>query len=575
MSTSKQDKSITQQRDLMVPKAKLEGVAVVQEFKDEALSGDGMNKRDGFLTMLEFCRKEAREGRPVDCVVVYHCNRFSRATSTETSWYVWEFQKAGVHRILTSGGWRDFRKESDRILFNIEQDATNHRHNVDLAAGVLRGKMSFASMGYFVGGSIPYGFDRLLLDAAGNVSRRVPRGVKIGMKEKGWRFVLAPIPEDDPDPARQLERQTAVWIFRTYLSRADVSYRGIAHRLNDQAVPAPGGGKWTCVTVRGILKNPVYMGVARMGKAGRGKHFRMVKGKSEPVDPGARRTDNAEGLMMTRLEHGGLVDEATFQAVQKKLAARTKSRVLSRGAGYLIPSGIMHCGHCGCRMYGCVYRRGRGRKAYRYLKYTCSGPKVKPGTCQSYALDEHVIVKALVDKLLSEYLSGDRLTKLEAKLREKAESRHQGAPQQAGRLRARLEGMDKEIRQAVKNLLRCPDNVDLLNEELARMRSRRDEAARELAAAERDATVPEEEVSARVQEGIGNLYRLRDELRAMTPKLRENAEKFREVVKRLCSRVDLFFEAEARGRRLWYRCVRGIVKLRPVLTVSGSGTDGS
>src|SRR5262249_34837513 len=117
MSSSPQEKSIPQQRAEMLPRCKLEGVEILAEFKDEGVSGGSMKRRDAFKEMLPFCKDQHAKGAPVAAVVCFDTSRFSRATSMETAHFIWEFQQAGVHRVLSWERWFDFRKEEDRAIF--------------------------------------------------------------------------------------------------------------------------------------------------------------------------------------------------------------------------------------------------------------------------------------------------------------------------------------------------------------------------------------------------------------------------------------------------------------------------
>jgi DNA invertase Pin-like site-specific DNA recombinase len=167
MSSSPQEKSIPPQRAEMLPKCKLADVEIVKEFEDRAKSGGGMKKCDDFLDMLHFCQERHAAGQSIGAVVCYNPSRFSRADSNETAAYIWEFRKVGVNLLFTWERWFDFRKEDDRTVFNIQQDFTNNRFLRDLSAGVLRGKKTVAVAGFFTGGMVPYGFDRVLLDEHG------------------------------------------------------------------------------------------------------------------------------------------------------------------------------------------------------------------------------------------------------------------------------------------------------------------------------------------------------------------------------------------------------------------------
>jgi DNA invertase Pin-like site-specific DNA recombinase len=374
MSTTDQERSIPRQRAEMLPKCQLADVEVVKEFQDAAKSGGSMKKRDSFLDMLAFCQARANGPEPIDLIVCHDTSRFSRATSIKTARYIDEFQDIGVHRVFTWERWFDFRKEEDRAIFLLQQDFTNNRYLRDHSLRVLEGKHKAAVAGYYIGGPVPYGFDRLVLNERGEVMERIPRKARPRLrKEKHWHEVLVPIEADDPDPGRQLERQTAVWLFKTFVGQ-HVSLRRLARDLNDRAVPGPGSGYtgqkqnpgdrlWTNQTVRDILSRPVYHGVYQVGGRACGEHHRIVNGVVTPVCPGTRPTPS-EKLILTPLEHGGLIDATLWQAAQQKLASRRRDRTQARTGKYLLPSGILHCGHCGGRMYGTTMRPKRGDKVY-------------------------------------------------------------------------------------------------------------------------------------------------------------------------------------------------------------------
>jgi DNA invertase Pin-like site-specific DNA recombinase len=588
MSSSPQEKSIPQQRAEMLPRCKLEGVELVREFRDEAKSGGGMKKRDDFLAMLRFCQEQHRAGTPIQAVVCYDSSRFSRADSNETASYVWEFRQGGTNRLLTWERWYDFRKEEDRAIFNIQQDFTSNRYLRDLSARILRGKKNVAAAGYFTGGQVPYAFERVLLDERGEEVQRFRRGEQVRIRKQGWREVLAPIALDDPDPGRQLERQTAIWLYETFDAN-NVSYRWLAEQLNLRDVPGPGTGyrrrrpkpdqtKWTIRGVTGILTNPVYAGVSRTGAEGRGTYHRLVKGEVQPVEPGAKRVQNAEGLILSKLDHGGLIPQDLFERVQIKVQERSRKCSLSRSRGYILPGGILHCGHCGGRMYGCTMKPKRGERQYEYRKYVCGTPNVKPGVCRAYSIDEARVVKVLVAKLLNDYLAEDRLAGLRSALNERTQKRHERAPAEADRLQARLAELEDSIKTARRRVLQAQDDATFaeLNEGLKELLEERKAFERRLTTAEKHQAEPVEDATARVEAAIDELLRLRKQLEVLAdlaltdPNVRQ---KLGEVLRRLVTRVDLHFEATSTGKKVWYRFVKGAVKFRPLLPVQGSDTS--
>ena len=133
-------------------------------------------------------------------------------------------------------------------------------------------------------------------------------------------------------------------IFRLY-TKDDKGMRLIVQHLNERGIATRRGGRWSVVSVRDILKNPVYIGTyTRFG-------LRL---------PGA---------------HEAIIERSTFRAA-RDIASERRPRVgPARAEPYLL-SGIVFCDYCGNRMMGVTRRQMwsnrdgiRNRKTYRY--YQC------------------------------------------------------------------------------------------------------------------------------------------------------------------------------------------------------------
>ncbi len=92
MCSSKQDKSISAQRDELLKLAKFKGYAVVREYLDEAVSGDATDKRAGFLKLREDCEK----GPDFSIILVWHEDRFSRNDPLEYGFWLKPIRDSGV-----------------------------------------------------------------------------------------------------------------------------------------------------------------------------------------------------------------------------------------------------------------------------------------------------------------------------------------------------------------------------------------------------------------------------------------------------------------------------------------------
>ena len=227
-------------------------------------------------------------------------------------------------------------------------------------------------------------------------------------------------------------------------------------------------------------------------------------------------------------------------------------------------------------MYGGTMRPKRGARRYEYRKYTCHSPTKQPGTCRRYSVSEKVIHKALVGKLLRHYLTRERLDRVKARLLERAETRHDRAPAQAERLRQQVQDLDVEIRQARRNLLRVTDERLLAEaqEELQEWMDRRDKMQKALTAAERAEGKTAAESRRQIDEAVRRLEGLRDrleKLRAVADDPQAPGHKeLGEVLRLIVSRVDLHFEDQPRGKKSEFVMVKGVVKLRPLLSIQGS-----
>jgi hypothetical protein len=179
--------------------------------------------------------------------------------------------------------------------------------------------------------------------------------------------------------------------------------------------------------------------------------------------------------------------------------------------------------------------------------------------------------------LLNVYLDPARLDGLERELLAKAEAKSEGAPAAAARLRGRLEDLEQEVRQGRRNLLRAMSDQAFLEADagLNEWLAKRDRLRKELEASERAQRVPAEEAAGRVRRALAKLRELRAALEqeAKAPPGAADRAKLGEVLRLLVTRVDLYFEPEQHGRRVYYRFVKGAVKVRPILAFKGCGED--
>jgi DNA invertase Pin-like site-specific DNA recombinase len=172
-----------------------------------------------------------------------------------------------------------------------------------------------------------------------SMQARAMKGQGMGRPPFGYRIGDDGVFEIVGDEAPVVEL-----IFRLYTNDA-MGMRLIVQHLNERDIRTRRGGRWNVVSIRDILRNPVYMG-----------------------------TYTRFGLRLPR-SHEPIIPPQVYRAAQDTVRSRRPVGRVPRAEPYLL-SGIVQCGHCGNTMMG-VTRRQRWRNkdgkrrdgVYRY--YQC------------------------------------------------------------------------------------------------------------------------------------------------------------------------------------------------------------
>jgi site-specific DNA recombinase len=521
-----------------------EGITIEAEFVDQAKKGWETAKRTKFHEMLAFSQQRHREGRPIDLVLCWHANRFSRADSQETAWFIWEFRRAGVGRMLTATRWVDFSRMEDRILFNIEQDASNHNFLLGMARDATRGRIAAALEGRWNGGPAPYGY-RVEYELV---------SVKGRKKRRPLRLVVGP----------DAEVEVVRWLFATYAA-GKMTLRGLALDLNRRRIPSPKGAPvWGQGTIKKLLGNEVYLGRIVWNRKHEGRFFGVIDCKVEPSKKKAQRTvqnDPAEWIRRDN-RHEALIDEATWLACRRKLAENKKTRP-GRNQPFAL-SGLLVCGNCGRGMVGCHVKvtKKRTGKTYTYRRYVCGGYNTYGSSlCGHNPIDEDKLLKVLVAKLKNIPLEA-----LRGELRRQVEV--EGKPE-GGRIAGQLAKLDEEISRASRRLLTEPDEslVPALRAEVQKLNQERLALQEEIEKARRQHQ-PDEDP---------------EELIAMAEKLHHELETaiatadpalVLAVLRERISKIELWFRHEMVGKEKRCTFARGLIWGRRQTSTGSSTVPG-
>lgn len=553
MSENKQEASIPEQERWAARASTLHAVDIVKAFKDEGIAGDEIALRPGLQDLIAFCEERQRQGRPVKAVVCWDSDRFSRANSFSTAAVLDRLMQAGVGKMLTNAeGWIDFEDDMQRVFFNLRQDLGKRAYAQSVSAAVSRTRADRSREGRWTGGPPPWGY---VLGAENHLALGDPVHV-----------------------------ETVRWLFQQYLARDVGAYR-LADELNARRAPFPtyrGRTAWTEDLVYNILGNPNYTGDLHYNRTTIGKYNRtrpdgrVEKNRPQRGKGGALKAvpNLPEDYIVGQAAHPAIIDRATFDAVQRKLAARRvgKGKRPGRGPSDYPFSGLCVCAECGCPMYGITVVKKDGDKRYTWRKYSCSRYHHSGGSeCHYNTIQEDDLLNRVAEVLEERFAQPEALADLRAKYLARRRQQGQDHEEGARRLRGQIATLDAHIAQGNKNLAfaRTQRDFDRVSEAVTSWEEERAGLVRQLDGIEQAAQAQERE-EAGLDNALAMLQEAANIIRSASP------DRLREVVKGLVEKIELRFEHQqlpsGRTRSVY---VGGDIHLRGDLGCSPVPGDGS
>src|SRR5262245_38982662 len=293
-STEKQEISLPSQLDWALASARQHGVpldvdaadlAYMQAHHlhvhkalrlDDGISGSDLN-RPGFLAVIE----DALADRTVSHLFIFKRDRFARPGDAIPMVQVEKrLLEVGITLVFSEGvslpylaGQQDIARDIG-LLFGYYQGGEELRKHAERVLGFQR---VLAEQGFRTGGNAPYGFGRVLVDAAGRVLETLPPGKLV--QQAGCHVRVVP---DDPV-------KIAVWVQILGLKAQGWGCKRIASWLNERGVPSPDAGKtrtdhgvkhrvsgkWNHNTVAELCRNPIILGVQQYCRRSEGTIRRL------------------------------------------------------------------------------------------------------------------------------------------------------------------------------------------------------------------------------------------------------------------------------------------------------------
>jgi DNA invertase Pin-like site-specific DNA recombinase len=372
---ARQEKSISQQR-AEVEKLAVGTYNIVAHFTDDGVSGwKKFAHRPDYTRMPSEVKQLGAQA-----IICDNLDRFSRAAVGDVQEDINALRKAGVRLIETvSHGTYDLGAQYDigAILKLVVAIWSASEYSRQLGRRVLLAKRNRAAQGLRSGGTAPYGYR--------------PN------EDKKGGIVLGPMKE----------QKTVKRIFRLFAEGRSI--HSIANMLNAEGIPGLGGGPWYVKSLSNMLRRRVYIGEYTWGSRGSGQFYTLDE-QGEVVERSALNGANGKEIKRAApvYAHPGkcpaLIDLATFEKCQARLAILGQDRSRRKRSGLYCLTGVIRCGHCGSPCYGTQqkHKRGGQRVAWGQTIYRCGHSGKGNGGCGQWKVHESTILPFILDLLVKE-----------------------------------------------------------------------------------------------------------------------------------------------------------------------------
>jgi site-specific DNA recombinase len=494
-STDRQEQSIDDQKKILETFAQEQGIRLNKFYVDDAISGTYTLKRKAFLQMISDAERPSKK---FDSIIVYDVKRFGRVDNDEAGYYRHRLKMHGVQVLYVT---ENFNGDCTDDLLRPVKQWQARQESKDLSKVTIRGLLSKADTGYWMGGVPPYGYDLLyqsydneflhilrfmpdgskqVLDKDQKLVRTLNRGQRLGITKKDHATLIY---------ASKERVEIAKRIFKMY-AEIGKGFKAIAHTLNDEQIESPRGskwsriysGKWAASTTRAIIVNPIYAGDMVWNRRTDARFHRISKGRAVDREQahGHRLVPNDEtDWIIVRDAHPAIISRRLFQSAKDRLDNNISSleqrgvdpRLKTHGKTWngqrsrFILSGLLKCSLCGNRYQGVTRTKGKKRIDGSRVKtyyYGCGGYITK-GTsiCKANTIPKEVLESKIIETVLDFYRSyleeGGR-----QKLAESVKAQTGVEKEDITSARQRAQAELENITKIVNNLL---DNITETNRE--------------------------------------------------------------------------------------------------------------
>lgn len=535
-STDRQEQSIDDQKNILVKYAEEQGIRLHKFYVDDAISGTYTLKRKAFLQMIEDAEGPSRK---FDSIVVYDIKRFGRVDNDEAGYYRHRLKMQGVEVLYVTENFNgDY---TDDLLRPVKQWQAR-QESKDLSKVTIRGLLSKAETGWWMGGVPPYGYDLLYQNCDNeflHILRFMPDGTKQVLDEKrklvrildrGERLSISKKDHGTLIHGSDGRVKIAKRIFKMY-AEVGKGFKAIAYTLNDEKIETPRGpkwariysGTWRATTIRSIIVNPIYSGDMVWNRRTDARFHRISNGQAVDRDQvhGHRLVPNDKtDWIIVRDAHPAMISRRLFQLANDRLKNKPSSlsqrgmdpRLKTHGKTWngkrsrFILSGLLKCSLCGNRYQGVTTRKGKtkadGTKTVTY-SYGCGGYISKgKSICQMNSISQEKLEGKVVDAVIGfykPYLQSQGREKLSSTVKQQTGFEKQDITEARKRAKAEQERITQTINNLLDNI--TPSNRGHVDKRLNELERQRKQIETRLEELER-LNVSQDEIESLVNEAM-------------------------------------------------------------------------
>lgn len=370
----------------------------VGDYVDEALTGTN-TQRPGFQRMLE----DAQKGM-FDVVVVHKMDRFSRDVYDALDVQ----RKLAIYGVRIESVIERFEETPEGQLQKVIQLGVGQYYSQNLAREVVKGLKENAYKAMHNGGIPPYGFDV------------------------------------DPETKKYLINEQEAEAIRIIFSKViqGWSYRELAEYLNLLGYRTKIGNKFSATSsFYDILTNPKYKGEYVFNRS-------VSKPKQLGMKRSHRKNKNEEEII--RIPNGipAIIDEETFELVQKLLKQRRRSKGQHKAKEVYLLTGLVECAECGSAYHGSS--RIGGRNKQKYVSYRCSKRKKLENPCKCKEINKTLLDEFVVHQLYTTLLTQTNLKQLLEEVNVKLKQKYEDMDQDLPQLQQQLDDVNQKISNLVQ-----------------------------------------------------------------------------------------------------------------------------